>query len=192
MNPLPVSARRLCRRALRTQDCVIPAAWLLPFFDRAGSVQAIMLLTSESGDICLLPWRPGLINVPVWGPISLAGHGTSIRAIADEQFKKIELLWHFDPWWVLAADRYAAHRAVGPLKATNCAGRLRRKVKMVYYRRDLSRLSSVRIRTRNGIEIESWKRDLLLASKVAPAPAPIERAPPAWRLDPIWKLWTAR
>ena len=210
MNLLPVSARRLCHRRLRGQGSLTRDACLFPFFDRAGGVAQVMLLTADSDRICLVRWRPRLFRVPAWGPICLREALPAFPEITAENLKSVETLWHYDPWWMLDNDRYAGHRAVPILKATNCADQLRRghRIVMAYFRRDLARLTWVAARDRGSVRLRSWQGEFLPAgprkettpvSAMAADAQPLGMArtrahgsAPVWRLAPIWSRWTAR
>ena len=190
MNPLPVSARRLCHRTCRTTDGLTRDACFLPFFDGESRVKWVMLLTDEPGRIYFVPWRPGLFRVPLWGPIRLATDFTRLRQITDEDGEAIQALWHFDPWWMLNANCYVSHWAVDLLKGTNCAGRLSRNVRMIHFRRDLSRPTWVTILEKDGTTRTSWQLSLLPAPPVPPAPETANKSSPTWHFDPIWRRWT--
>jgi len=136
------------------------------------------------------PWKPGLLRVPLWGSITTAVAQFPFRPTDDECAKLVTGLWHFDPWWMLTDERYAGQRTVELLKSTNCAGRFGRNVTMVYYRRDLSRVSSLRIRGSSLVEVTPWKSELLPAPPALPVPERLARPTPMWRLDPIWQRRT--
>ena len=189
-NPLPVSARRLHRRAAQATDRLLTEASLIPFFDRSGDVRWIILLTPESPDIFLVQHLPLRFRVPLWGPVELATVAKELQPLDRQRAAPLQRLWHWDPWWLLNDPRYAGHAAARILTSTNCAGRLTRKVKMFYFRRDLTRLTGVLIRKKAGTELILWRAALL----PPPEPAPAEPPPPApagltWHLDPIWARW---
>ena len=67
------------------------------------------------------------------------------------------------------------------LKTTNAAGSTTKSVDMVYFRRDLSRVTLVK----RGQGLKKWGADLLPPKRDRIIPA-WPRAGPRWILDPIW------
>lgn len=184
-----VPARRLRGRALRASDGMIRGASLLPFFDRQGRVQRVMVLVAGSPRIRLLAWRPDLLRATWFGPIPMAAAICEARPISGPLDFRLHGLWHYDPWWMLDDEAYARHPAVPALKAANCAGRLRPDVKMLHFRRDLARVSLVTTSKRGNVSLQRWRADLLPAAQARPMPA--DRVPglTPWQLDPIWQQW---
>jgi len=155
MNLLSVSARKLHRRSLRMGDQLIADASLFPFFDQQGRCGWVMIV-SPSSEIWLVPWRRRLWQVPLWAPIVCPDGASVLRVIDEESAKAVSGLWHYDPQWVLGADRFAGHWATGLLKETNCVEQLDPGVRMVYFRRDLSRLSCVYLKRGVSAEFRPW------------------------------------
>ena len=190
MNPLPVSARRLCHRDLQAADGPVRDVCLFPFFDRSGWVKHVMLLPAESTRIHVLRWHEGLFRVPMWAPIRSSASFVGLRPITEADADLLGALWHFDPWWMLDQPAYAGHWAVPTLKATNCADQLAQthRIRMVYFRRHLGRLSGVIIRGPGKIQYAGWKADYPPAKESTPVHKHIGtvHAKPRWRLDPMW------
>ena len=127
------------------------------------------------------------------GPIRLAAPFAALRQIARQDAATIQVLWHYDPWWMLNDDRYMSHWAFDLLKGTNCAGRLQRDVKEVYFRRDLSRLTWVNVNDKGESALTQWQPEFLPARRASrPEPSQGVASLTGWRLDPIWTRWTAR
>ncbi|MHC4443813.1 MAG: hypothetical protein ACYTF1_04810 [Planctomycetota bacterium] len=192
MNPLPVSARRLKNRTLKTRGRYIHEADIFPFFDRQGRIKWIMILAPDLPGIHVLPWSTGLFRVPIFGTVNLFDLDTPLQQITEENIKPIQTLWHYDPWWVLDRDDYIGHWAVNQLKATNCVNRFQKNIKMVYFRRDLSRLNMVHIQEKKKREssYEGWKNTFLPPPAPATPPPTMPLTTTIWSLDPIWKRWT--
>lgn len=195
-NPLPVSARRLCHRDLQAADGLVRDVCLFPFFDLSGHVRHVMLLTAEPTLIQVLPWQKGLFRVPMWAPIRSSASFAGLRPITRADADLLRALWHFDPWWMLDEPAYASHWAVPILKATNCADELAQKhhIRMVYFRRHLSRLSGIIIRTKSKLQYTGWKAVYQPVKQPTPVHEPSQAVheKPRWRLDPMWTRWSDR
>ncbi len=100
----------------------LPRAGLFPFFDDEGRTQALMLVEAANPRILLPRFTNGIFNRrPPWRknlPLRLS----DLRDGSAEDAAGLAGLWHFDPWWELAEDRFAGHPAVPPLKGTNIPG----------------------------------------------------------------------
>ena len=184
MMGLLVSARRLRRRTIRLRDRTLGGAGLLPFFGRDGRVERVMLAAPELCAAYLLPWRPGLFRVPPLGAITIDVPLTGLRASADHAM--LHGLWHYDPWWVLDTRAFAGVRFATVLKATNCAGRLSRNVRGVYYRRDLSCLRSAGVCEKGEFKWRRWDSDLLPPAATPTCSPTGPRDVSGWCLDPVW------
>lgn len=135
----PISARALHRRRVVLRDAALDDASLFPFFDDLGRVEATVLVWPGSAQILVLDPRPGLARCPLWRPIELDAAYADLRDLAPSDDERLRDLDHFDPWWVLAEPRFALHRAIPALKATNCVDRLRPSMHCAFTR-DLARL----------------------------------------------------
>jgi len=188
MSIIPVAASSLRKRAVQLGDRCLAEASLFPFFGRSGEVCAILLLTRDSPEIFALSWMWGLVRIPFRGPMRIAANWMDLRGVADPVARLWVNAWHFDPWWVLKEEPYVSHRMAPGLKVTNCVGRGKRKVSMLYFRRDLSRVSFYTARESNSVGINRWNNDLLPDPPVAIAtPCPAKARCPAWVLDPMWQ-----
>ncbi len=180
---VPVGARTLHRRAVRLADAELEAASLFPFFDDRGAADALMLVWPESRTIAALELRPGLVEVPMWGAVVL---DVDFAALSDLDARGAARLaagrWHYDPWWVLREPRFGGHPAVPALKATNCAGRLLKPFRQLYFEHDLSRVHRLTVDYHVFLEFTPE----LLPPRQEPCSAPAS-APAGWRLDPIWR-----
>ena len=191
MNPIPVSARRLCQRNLRCLRSVIRGGTLFPLFDRGGRVKWIMTLIPESPEIYLARWRPGMFRVPLRGSIRCPAAPAWLRSIRQADLESLQPLLHFDPWWLLKKAPYVSHTATPALKATNCAAKFRRSAPMVYFRRDLSRVCWIKTVVKGKTTFARWAPDLLKPPPSPPDPPAPEGTEAMWRFDPIWWRWTA-
>ena len=187
MNPLPVSAKSLHRRQVRIGDDVFENASLLPFFDSRGQVRQVLVLRPDSSQIQLLRWRAGDFVVPLWSSVRVTGESIWLRPVSDDRLDELADLWHYDPRWLLNASRYRKHWALEYLKATNCADRFTGDVKALWYRRDLSQLTWVEVKSFSEFNLQRWRSDLL--PQRPDAAAPRRRVTGAWRLDPAWRRW---
>ena len=188
MSILPVAASNLRRRAVQLADRYLAEATLFPFFDRAGVVQAILLLTPASDEILALPWASELVRVPFRGAIGIAAGWADLRGVAGPVSGVLLNAWHFDPRWVLKEEPYVFHRMTPELTVTNCVGRCRQKLNMLYFRRDLSRVSLYTGRDSEAIVINCWDSTLLPDQPAAAArPCASKARSTVWALDPIWQ-----
>lgn len=192
MKWLPVSARRLQQRTLRSSTQRLRGAAVYPFFDRDGQVPLIMIVIADAPDIHLLPWSPELIRVPLFGNVRLTGDLLGLPHLGEADTATIAALWHYDPRWLLNDKRFAGHWAVDLIKSTNCADCLNADIKRLYFRSDLSKLVGVFIKMKSETQWLGWRPYYLPGKAIqSAAPAPADRTPP-WRFDPIWSLWTPR
>ena len=190
MLPL-VSAKALHRRTLRVGDEVFANASLLPCFDRTGRSTHVMIVHAEAAEIYLFPWRSGGFVVPLWGTITLAGESAWLKPITEDRLALLAGLWHYDPRWVLEAPRYQSHWAIAQLEATNSARSFTGDVRALWFRRDLSRISWVEIRSFSEFNLQRWRPDLLPDRPVAPRRTANRPSATGWRFDPVWARWTA-
>ena len=178
---LPVSARHLHRRPTRLRQTTLMRASLFPFFDAGGLVRTLMLVWPPSPRIVFLQQMPDLVRVPWLSTVKVAAElepGSDTDAARAAQLTAG--CWHYDPWWVLRAKRFANHPAVPVLKATNCAERFRLPVKECYFARDLSHLVSVDLAGHTTRQVFTPE---LLPERTVAQPEVRQRE---WRLDPFW------
>ena len=187
MNPLPVSAKSLHGRQLRIGDEILENASLFPFFDNLGQVKQVLVLSPDSPQIQLLRWRVGDFVVPLGSSVRVTGESAWLRPVSDDRLAELADLWHYDPRWLLKAGRYRKHSALEYLKASNCADRFTGDVRVLWFRRDLSQLSWVEVRSFSEFNLQRWRSDLLPQRSAAAAPR--RRVTGAWRLDPAWLRW---
>lgn len=189
MNPLPVTARRLRHRAVQANDGVLPDVTFLPLFEASGNVRQVLLVSAAPAQVSLLDWSPGLVRVPVFGPIQLSQAAAALRPASDLQLSLSGTLWHFDRDWLLDQERFARGDAYQALRAGNCTDRWSEPVRMLWFRRDLSRVVLVGVRRNGGVELKGWSDRFL--PKDRPHPKMPPRRPGAgarggWVLEPIW------
>ena len=190
MNPLLVSARSLHRRTVRIGDDVFENVSLFPFFNPAGRVRHVLILRDDTSQICLMRWRAGDFAVPLWSAVKVTGESAWLPPLSEDGLKELEGLWHYDPWWVLNARRYRKLWAVDELKATNCVNRFAADMKALWFRRDLSRLSWVEVRSHSEFNLQRW-RPSLLPERPSVGGQSKDRPEVTWRFDPVWARWTA-
>jgi len=187
MKALPVSAKSLHRRQVRIGDEVLESTSLFPVFDSRGHVRQVLALSPDSSQIQLLRWRAGDFVVPLWSAVRVTGESAWLRPASDDRLDELADLWHYDPWWMLEGSRYRRHKAAEYLKATNCADRFTGDVRAIWFRRDLSQLSWVEVRSFSEFNLQRWRPDLLPKRSVMAPPR--RRAAGAWQLDPAWLDW---
>ncbi len=186
-SPPSVSARHLHRRPARLRRTTLIRASLFPFFDTLGSVKTLMLVRPPAPYIVFFQLVPDLVRVPWLSAVKIASALEPKSDVDAEQAANLtDGCWHYDPWWVLKAKRFAGHPAVPVLKATNCAGRFRFPVKECYFARDLSRLLSVDL---EGYTTRQPFSPELLPERISPVG---EKRRRHWQLDPFWLRKTGR
>lgn len=195
MNPLPVNAKNLRRRAVQFTDVQAPRVTLLPCFDESGAVQSLLVVDHGTARVSRLEWRGSLVRVPWSGPVRVDAAIGSLRPLGSIEASQAAALWHYDPDWLLGRAGSAAGADYARIVAMNCDGRWREKVGGVWFRRDLSRISLVGISRNGGYSLVPWRTKYLPA---APAGSAAVAQPPAealrgarrrtgWVLDPIWQ-----
>lgn len=190
---LSVPARRLHRRTIVVQDERLARGSLFPFFDSTGRVVQLMVVHPVSNDIFMLPWDKKVVRVPLLGPIRL----TYLPTINECDIGIVERLWHYDPWWVLADERFRNHWATPVLKDTNCVEDLTVHLISVWFRSDLGRLNWVWLKEgQREYTIRPWNALYLDPGRQTPVRSgtrigarrthsrPLR---PEWQLAPIWE-----
>lgn len=184
---LPVSSSRLRRRALITPQGSLAKAGLFPFFNRQGVISRVMVVDAECPQIWLFDPSQAELRIPLLGPIDLRPAPSTMRLLDERQLAAVKGLWHFDPWWVLGDPKFARSATAQALKETNCLERFPWRVTVFYYRRDLSRVSMILRRRKQGnTDFVRFPFDVLPEGPEAPPPPREPHAATAWRLDPFW------
>lgn len=170
---IQIPARSLHRRTVQLLDQELRLATLMPFFDRAGNVDSVMLVSPNSSRILLV--EPRRIRVRLWRRIQIEANEFELPdTTAAGAWKLVRDAWHYDPWWLLAKPRFAGHPAVPALKSSNLGDEV--KPSVASFHPDLSQASET----------------LILAAAAAPEP----RRPPGnvgarrlvWRRLDRWHL----
>lgn len=176
------TARELHGAALLTRDVEVEGTSFFPLFTPDGEVLRVMIVRADSPEIWLVDREPGRFRTTGDRSVRLE---LSLYDLVDAGHRaeaRLRGLWHWDPWWVIAAARYLGHPLAGSLKATNAAGRLGRGVRGLVYSTDLARIRWVQ--GPFGLPIGRWKAGRLPAREEA-LPPPARRV--GWRLEPLWE-----
>ena len=187
---LPVSAGRLRSRAVKYGRVRIRALSLFPFFDPSGRVRRVMATTPDSSDIYVLPAGDHLPRIPGFGDIRVPERVGLLRPIQRSDLEELQRLWHYDPWWVLAHERFAGHWARTALMETNYVERSEKNVVRLYYRSDLSRTEWILVKEGPlSYSFDRWS-ELWFPPRArrrgSRASLPRGKETSAWVLDPIW------
>jgi hypothetical protein len=183
---LPVSSSGLRRRTLVTPEWTLAKAGLFPFFDRRGVISRVMVVGVESSQIWLFDPNMAELRIPLFGPIVLQPLPSTLRRLEGLQLAEVKELWHFDPWRVLGDPRFAGSDVAQSLRATNSFGQFPSSVTVLYYRRDLSRVSMMLRRKKQGAEIATFQPGILPERPESTPPPHKLHAATHWRLDPFW------
>jgi hypothetical protein len=179
---IPVTAGTL--HNFRTEQPARRSRSLFPFFERGGAVRWVMLVDDGSDAIRLLRWQPGQFRVdwrrrvqsPADRELGLALGDPAGAAVLDH-------LWHYDPWWVLTADRYRGNGAVPFLKSTNCIDRLPADFTSLTFRDDLGAVNGVLLRRKSRWTRQRWDPSWLPRAPAVSVPPPRQTG---WVFDPLW------
>jgi hypothetical protein len=193
---LSISQHALHGRPLRLRDRGATGVSLFPFFDGKGRTRAVMYTTQESGKIVLLRFRDGLFarGGPLlrFQPHRLDLHRVTLKDCSEEDARDVVHLWHFDPWWELAGERYQGHPAVPYLKGTNIPG-FDAGITRVWFHKTLHRVTWVGTGEGEGMRVERFQPGHLAAAEggrgeVSAAATSTGGAGGAagWRLRPFW------
>jgi hypothetical protein len=175
---LPASGRRLANCTVRLSDARLDGCALLPLFEAAGAVRAVLMLSARRRECRVLPWAPGLFQVPILGTVRIQTTLTDGLAEAT----RLGDLWFHDARGVIEL----AARSLRELPCRNAATALPPGIVALAYRRDLARVSGAWTKDRNGLSLRCWRPDQLPARTVPERTSPAPRTPAAWRLDPAW------
>jgi len=184
---LPVSSSGLRRRTLVMPDWSIAKATLFPFFSRQGMISRVMVVSADLPQIWFFDPNQAELGIPLLGPIALRPVPSTMRLLDGQQLALVNGLWHFDPRRVLDDPKYAQCDAAQSLKESNCLERFPWPVSGIYYRRDLSRVSLVLRRRKQGADFPRFPANELPERPSSPPQR--ERKPKAataWRLEPFW------
>jgi hypothetical protein len=192
--PLPsllrvVSQQSLASCRLDLEDRRLERASLFPLFDDEGQTRVMMITAEEDSRILLADWTPGVFGREWWwrNRLRLRFSDLNDASISDEG--RFDDLWHFDPWWVLGAERYLGHGSVPALRRTNIPG-YDTKMTGLTFSPDLGRAAYV-VR-----ESSDWKRPARFTPDTLAAAGQRRRATPVrsrsdvvtgWRLRPFWR-----
>jgi hypothetical protein len=177
----PVSSRSLRKRTLQGNAGRLSRAALFPLFDQSGQVRQVMVVAPDSSRLLFFDPGEAAPIVPLWGTIRFR---RQFSWRADDDLSGAEPLWHFDPDWMLRDSRFESSEMAPLIRATNCAGKFKQRIKFVYFRRDLMRVRWVTNRSSDGWQLIRYNPDLL-----PPPPSQPRRArkrPAGWTLSPFW------
>ncbi len=174
-----ISAHRLHNSKILYRDTLYEGASLFPFFNGDGEVLSLMFVYEGCSKIYFFKPQPGALKIPLLGTLKL-GHSVHLRPAAQPlDLPELVGAWHYDPWWLLAHERFSALSVVPFLKATNCVKPLP-KLQKLYFSADLLQVQSLFLRGEE--EVLPWRAGLLGHS-----PARIEEREEPWILDPSWE-----
>ena len=126
--PGQVTSHRLLHRRLVHDGMRLDKATLFPMFHNSGAVEDVLVVDAHSAELYLIPLTYCSVRAGRWGPVVVNG---SLEALTRHSVERIEDLWHFDPWWLLAEKRFDALEVTPLLKATNCVEKFRWRAKRV-------------------------------------------------------------
>jgi hypothetical protein len=182
-----VSQRSLMSCRLDFEDRPLERASLFPLFDRAGRTRLVMVTAEETGRILMAPWAPGLFARDWAWRNRVRLRFADLTDASGWDAQRLDDLWHFDPVWVLGAERYQGHGAVPALRSTNLPG-YDEAVSGIGFDAGLGRASYVVSGSGDSWRVRRFTADSLAIAtqrRVA-AREPPRAAAPAWRLRPFW------
>jgi hypothetical protein len=177
------SSHYLHGRTVAGGDQEWEGATLFPFFDDAGHVRRVVLVSDAPCEMRVFDPSAAVVRRG-WGKFELEGDLPRLRL---DEARLLTQLWHFDPWWMLTAPPWVGRDLVAMLVATNCCGKLRTRrhnceIARLYYRRDLTRVVRA-VYEKSGQEQYPAFSSCVLPERKPPvaADAPFKRKP-RWRL----------
>jgi hypothetical protein len=184
-----VSQQSLKSCRLEFEDRPLEHASLFPLFDADGRTRVVMFTAPDNARIMLADWAPGLFARDWRWRNRLRLRFTDLDDASMWDEDRFEDLWHFDPWWVLAGERYQGHGAVPGLRSTNIPG-YDSTVSDVVFSADLGRASYVMKKCGDSVTVRRFSSDTLAA--VVPRRRTAHERPRAaavvgWRLRSFWR-----
>ena len=172
-------------------DQRLEKASLFPLFDGEGVTRSLMLTYRDSSDILLVPYRPGIFRRRLFGPNRMSLKRSDLRNSRFEDAELVAALWHFDPWWELAEDRYAHHPAVPTLRSTNIVG-FEKSLSRIWFDSGLSQARLVAIRAGESRRLKGFSPGLLEDAERKRVATTSEQAASGkprseWKLRPFWE-----
>lgn len=189
-----ISQHSLHAVRLQFGDRQTPAASVFPFFDDEGRTRALMLTSDLDGRIALVDFQSSLFAgrslLPRLRLQRIALRHVDLRDSETTDGESVAHLWHFDPWWELAAERYFNHPAVPALKSTNLPG-YDESISRVWFDKTLGRVTWVGFGEGESMKVKRFKPGLLAPASRERGERSIVHGPAArrlgeWRLRPFW------
>lgn len=178
-----VRASRLHERQLACGDTCIRQATLFPFFDRAGSVDHVLVVDADSSELRTIRLDETRAWIPRWGPIRLNG---PLLNLDEDVVDQLAPLWHYDPWWLLKDARFESQAAVPILQLTNCAESFDQPPADLLFSPRLTNLCKVRFPVPSK-EYESHRFTPEMLPTRDPTRSPgVQTRGVGWYLDPMW------
>lgn len=164
---------------------------IFPFFDAKGNTRALMLTETESGEILLVPYRPNLFKRLLLRPKQIRLKRADLRNRGFDQAQRLAKLWHFDPWWELADERYSHHSAAPLLRSTNLLG-FGRPFDRLWFDSSLSRARLVAVGSGEETKLKRFSPKLIenvrSQRRVLPEPRRASKSlRQEWKLRPFWQ-----
>ena len=192
-NWFPASATRLYQCTVQTDDALIFNATVFPFFDGDGNIPIVMIVDPKTSDLLAFRLEDVKVRLPWFGVVRFEG---PIQALDPELLNECHKLWHFDPWWLLKADRYRNYEFKSALVATNCVGKFQHTAKQtneIYYQRSLRKISFLCVGKEDHQSFNSFKSFALPPISDRPefdwpmTSYVTQLNTSGWILDPFWE-----
>lgn len=143
-------------------------------------MKQLLAVLPGTGELLVTKWTKRTVRVPLFSTIRVRP-SHAFEPVDEEALDRLGKLWHYDPWWVLTKEPFADHEAAPELQATNAAGVTAGTVDMIYFRRDLSRITTYV----KGSDLARWRGEMLPMK--SPRTPPRAKAKSRWILDPFWE-----
>lgn len=180
-----LSSKALYRQPVVTDLGLRNSISLFPIFDGAGTTRQLGVVSENPARIYLVNWRPGLVTKRLLRPLQLNISLQALEEASEDEARAATGWWHFDPWWLLTEKNFLDHPATPWLSTTNAAREFK-KVSNVFFRRDLSAITTLGgLNTAGQWEYRAYQPSLLPEREVAPPEENTIRAT-GWRLRPFW------
>ena len=182
---LPVRATRLHECPIECGSTTIRSGSLFPFFDGTGSIEHALIVDADSSVLRTVTLTTTTVTIPLWGPIVIDANATRLN---EETIEQLAPLWHYDPWWLLRAERFSFTSEVPVLKRTNCAESFETQPSDLCFTRRLTKVGWViHYSASQGDQVKRFRAEML------PDRQPVrsrrehdQTQTTGWQLKPFW------
>lgn len=183
---LGLTQRSLVQRSLRLKRGVLGRASCFPMFAGDGRVESLLLIDHQAVELYLVEWRPGVFQKAWFAAPTLVLDPEELDGCRLREVPDLEGLWHFDPWWLLAEEKFSGLEVTPSLKQTNCVAQAP-NLCTVTYNRNLFSVSSVMVSKQSGeVQFTNLRALELPEANGCPELSGGRGEQRGWALHPFW------